>query len=255
MITAHTSSDQTLSTEINDNSSDQVILDSLPYIDHIHPDYEEYALTLIEEEMQTMEPSPHALRHLHNPLQGEDALATPLFKHSKVGLNAAEFDALVSRGGQPRTDEIDFCTSIISQQYQPKSDSIDEWEKAIERCKAELEYERLRLVNAELQAEFDTSVWREHSAGLDLLLKQMTQKLEEQKLKVDQINAKRKAIQEGNGAPKLSALNHRWDELIRKNSHLSNAISKLEMEVKQYRDITGVNLQQEDTKMDTDDDL
>jgi hypothetical protein len=62
-------------------------------------------------------------------------------------------------------------------------------------------------------------------------------------------------MQEGNGAPKLIALNQRWDELIRKNSHLSNAIANLEMEVKQYRDITGVSLQQDDTKMDTDDDI
>ena len=255
MITAHKSSDQSLSAEIRDNSSDHVVLDSLPYIDHIHPDYEAYALTLIEEETQTMEPSPHALRHLQNPLQGEDAQATPLFKYSKVGLNAAEFDALIARGGQARSDEIDFSESIISQRYEPKSDSLDEWEKAIEKCKVELEYERLRLVNAELQAEFDTSVWREHSAGLDSLLKQMTKKLDDQKLKVDQINAKRKEMQEENGAPKLSALNQRWDELIRKNSHLSNAIANLEMEVKQYRDITGVNFQQENTKTESDDDL
>ena len=83
----------------------------------------------------------------------------------------------------------------------------------------------------------------------------MTKKLDDQKLKVDQINAKRKEMQEENGAPKLSALNQRWDELIRKNSHLSNAIANLEMEVKQYRDITGVNFQQENTKTESDDDL
>jgi hypothetical protein len=255
MITTHTSSDQKLSTEVHDNSSGDIVLDSLPYIDHIHPDYEAYALTLIEEEMQTLEANPHALRHLDNPLRREDALLTPLFKYSKNGLNASEFDALVARGGQPRSDEIDFSQSIISKKYQPENDSIDGWERCIEKCKIELEYERLRLVNAELQAEFDTSVWREHSAGLDLLMEQMVQKLEEQKLKVDQINAKRKEMQEGNGAPKLIALNQRWDELIRKNSHLSNAIANLEMEVKQYRDITGVSLQQDDTKMDTDDDI
>merc|ERR1719242_2265433 len=64
----------------NDTAKQKSItLDSLPYIDNLHPDYEAYALTLIEEEMQKMEQekekSPSSpsddfvlLRHLPNPL-------------------------------------------------------------------------------------------------------------------------------------------------------------------------------------------
>ena len=41
-----------LSEDGNNNNSSKVIVDSLPYIDYLHPDYEAYALSLIEHEMK-----------------------------------------------------------------------------------------------------------------------------------------------------------------------------------------------------------
>lgn len=235
-------------------SSVRIVLDSLPYIDHVHPDYEAYALDLIEEEMNHIEPNPHALRHLRNPLEGEDASKTPLFQFSIGGLNVREYDDVVAREGQPRKDIIDYINSVQSQLPKDES-SVQDWTNSMDKAKIELEYERIRLVNAELQAEFETSIWKEHSVSLDIYTKVMNDNLTNQKLKVDQINANRKEIQETDGAPKLLVLDRRWIELIRKNSHLSQAIGYLEAEVQRYRDMTGVNLHQDDKSMESDDDL
>ena len=230
--------------------SSEIALDSLPYIDHVHPDYEAYALSLIEEEMQKME-------NKHTDILSYDANSTPEFKSSKYGINKVEYEALVARNGQPRneSDQIDFVQKSKSVMPQDTSDKL-EWEKAIERAKIEVEYERLRQVNAELQSEYETSVWKHHTTVIESFSAGVKSKLEEQLMKVDQINAGRKEMQEVQAAPKLGALNQRWGELIHKNQHLARGVQVLQAEVKGYRKITGVVFQNEDVNMnDSDDDL
>ena len=83
------------------------LLDSLPYIDQIHPDYEAYALSLIDDEMQQQPfppSSPPALSmtfsHLDIPhfLQnGRDDATT--------SLNREEYKQLVARNGQKRSEQ------------------------------------------------------------------------------------------------------------------------------------------------------
>ena len=82
------------------SNSNEIMLDSLPYIDNLHPDYEAYALTLIEEEMQTMGEPPseeELLRHLPNPLGPSgtaDSVPASLLESS---LNRTEYEQLVTR--------------------------------------------------------------------------------------------------------------------------------------------------------------
>jgi pre-mRNA-splicing factor SPF27 len=216
-------------TKPNPNHSNEVVLDSLPYIDQIHPDYEAYALTLIEEEMQKMEPPPSI---------PYDATATPVFQYSKHSVNKTEYEHLVKRNGQPRNKDeqmnLDFTQKVKSALPQNTSDK-SQWEEAIDRAKIELEYERLRQVNVELQGEFDTSIWKYRAELHESDSKYMKACLEDQLMKVDQINAKRKEMQEVQAAPKLSALTQRWGELIQKNRHLARGVRSLEDEEKGFQ--------------------
>ena len=121
---------------VTPKQSNEIILDSLPYIDQIHPDYEAYALTLIEEEMEKIQP----------PSTSYDANKTPDFKSSKKNhsINKTEYEALVARDGQPRNekDRVDYVKKMISAAPQDTSDQ-SQWEKSMERAKIEFEYERL----------------------------------------------------------------------------------------------------------------
>lgn len=230
------------------NERKEIVLDSLPYIDQVHPDYEAYALTLIEEEMQKMQPPP--------PLS-YDANSTPAFKSSKLQMNKIYYEELVQRNGQPRSkdEQIDFTQKMKSTLPQNTSDK-SQWEEAINRAKIELEYERLRQVNAELQAEYDASLWKYRTNELESNSKHAKNCLEDQLMKVDQINARRKEMQEVQAAPKLGALNHRWGELIHKSRHLAKGVRALEDDVRGFRKITGAVFKPEESNVhDSDDDL
>ena len=97
-----------------------VVLDSLPYVEAVHEDYEEYALSLIEEEMKQLEPRPlKKLRPLH--------FRTPMMK--------AEYSERVVDGEfKPREE----------QSYQPlkilRPSTLEEWRNvALPQAKARLE--------------------------------------------------------------------------------------------------------------------
>ena len=115
-----------------------------------------------------------------------------------------------------------------------------QWEKSIRQAKIELEYERLRQVNAELQSEYSSSLWKYHANEMESNSKFIKSCLEDQLMKVDTINARRKDMQEVQAAPKLVALNQRWAELIHKNRHLARGVGDAEDELVRLQKTTGV---------------
>ncbi len=265
----------------NDNEK-AITLDSLPYIDNLHPDYEAYALTLIEEEMQKMEeekeenspsssttsssspsPSDDSLlpRHLPNPLgPSNSANSTPSSFTTKTShsLNKTEYEDLVARNGQPRADKIDYKKKMMQSSSMGKrlkgSSTQEEWEDAIQKAKIELEYERLRMVNVELQSEYESSLWKHHAKNLELLSSEVKAKLSNQQMAVDQINAKRKDAQTVKGGPKLQILSQKWDEGLKRVSLLANGVEKLNNEVEELRKITGANFANDGKSQESDDD-
>jgi len=263
--------------ESNTAKQKSITLDSLPYIDNLHPDYEAYALTLIEEEMQKMEQekeeSPSSpsddfvlLRHLPNPLgMTNSADTTPTSFVTKAektpySLNRTEYEDLVARNGQPRTDGVDFKkkmmqSSTISKSLKSKGSKAKqgEWEDAISKAKIELEYERLRMVNAELQSEYESSLWKHHTQNLESISSEVKKKLTKQQMAVDQINARRKDAQTGKGGPKLQILGQKWDEGLKRVSLLADGVEKLTHEVEGLRNITGANFAKDEKSQESDD--
>jgi len=237
------------------DKDDTIALDSLPYIDNLHPDYEAYALTLIEEEMQQMVPpsEEELLRHLPNPLSGNDADSTPVFKSSKTQLNRVEYEGHVARQGQPRTDSINYLQIMCAEKPNDVTKE-SEWNEALEKAKIELEYERLRMVNAELQTEYESSLWKHHTMKLESISNDIKNQLIKQKIKVDEINAKRKDMQVSKAAPRLHTLSQKWDETVKRVKLLSNGVGALNNEVEIIREKTGIVFAQDDNLEDDDDD-
>jgi hypothetical protein len=230
-----------------------ISLDSLPYIDQVHPDYEAYALTLIEEEMQSMTP-PEPVTYSHE--------SVPEFKSrtSSNGLNQSEYKSLVDRNGQPRKDNTDFCKIMKIRSAAPsESDgSVADWQYSVQYAKTELEHERIRQTNLDLENEFSSSLWKHHVQILERSAIATDNELQAQLLKVDQINAQRKEMQEVQAMNQLGKLNYRWEELIKNNQHLMMGVGELEKEIMPFRKENGVVLKVNDVQMtddDNDDDL
>jgi hypothetical protein len=265
------SNNNQLSTSSPSSPSNEVTLDSLPYIDNLHPDYEAYALTLIEEEMQKMGDLPSEdimLRHLPNPLGPScSADSTPAFKSSassnddnnKINVNRKEYEDLVARQGQPRTDVIDYRQKMKSMKL-PKGGKVNEseWNEAIKNAKIELEYERLRMVNIELQSEYESSLWKNQTKELESTSTFLKSQLSNQQRIVDNINAKRQDIQMKKAGPKLHILSQKWEEGLKRVKLLTDGVGTLNHEVEGLRKATGMTFAVENksqAESDDDDDL
>ena len=218
------------------NPQSEIILDSLPYIDNVHPDYENYALTLIEEEMQQMQSE--SILPVSLIGKNDGVHSTPeSFRSSTSGfaLNKLEYETCATRNGESRIGPVDYFEKMKRSSGLPQDlSNKKEWKNSIRCAKIEFEYERLRLVNAELQAEYESSLWKHHALLMEKMSKSIEEELEHQHLIVDKVNAKRKDMQEGHAAPKLTSLNSRWEELIRKNQHLVKAVKGIEATTEEF---------------------
>lgn len=224
------------------DQGDYIIYDSLPYIekDLLDPDYEAYAITLIDQEMQRLPVRPHP-----NVPQAHEV---PSFGNLEdQTINKVEYSDLVQRGGTARPTPIDYSKThsvvdpITSSKSEPDTTTLASWKIALNSAKIDLEYQRNRLINLELQVEFESNLWKYHNSMIDSHQSQPIQKaLEYQRNFVDKINAKRKHQQETHMGPKLRILERKWSELIGTNQQLVTAIKLLEDEVDSLRAATGV---------------
>lgn len=216
------------------------LLDSLPYVDYSHPDYEAYAASLMEEEMADMAASGEGPEGRSGAVaQGRLGAAREGFSLVSVdagsdgeGLSAAaalvrsEYAALIARqgGGCPETEDIpaSVTAEALKLHYIP-------------RAKVALEAQRSRLTDLELQAEFETAVWRYHCRALADPGSGAVEALRSQRVaqsaRVDDVNASRKAAQEEKAGAKLSRLERRWEELVGSSSRLGDAKLVLQQEV------------------------
>jgi hypothetical protein len=236
----------TSTAETTQEEEQSIILDSLPYIDQIHPDYEAYALTLIEEEMmQHPPPSSSSSPSSSTPHH----LRIPDFQYSQnnVKIMQEEYKQLVARNGQKKSEQDNHFLSLYHHdKLLPAATtteaSQDDNENHHDSCLIEsirtakiiLQHEKIRQINLELYAECTSSsmMWKHHVNMMDKYYAQASKKLlEEQLMVVDQLNAERKQMQEEAMKNYLGKLEYRWGELIRKKQHLVKGVKMLEDEM------------------------
>jgi hypothetical protein len=194
-----------------------VILDSLPYIESVHGDYEEYALALIEEEMQNTEP------RASRPLQLMN-FRTPLMQKEYDGIQVEEDEAMGVRivVNQNR-DENSFQPLKIV-----RPTKLDEWRThAIPQMKSRFEAERIRGVVLEAQKEEGVKIWKDYNANLDNLKAHWSKTLKESTERVEEINFQRQQAQAQHFGPELAKLDQEYHQALYRRNQLEHAIEAL----------------------------
>mmetsp|Transcript_17166 Transcript_17166/g.35414 ORF Transcript_17166/g.35414 Transcript_17166/m.35414 type:complete len:229 (+) Transcript_17166:52-738(+) len=200
-------------------SSSDVILDSLPYVETVHEDYEEYALALIEEEMKAIAPRP--LKKMA-PLN----FRTPTMQ--------TEYNTLVVEDGenshvQPRPKE-------QLQLLQPtKTTKPKEWKDdndqasadALSRIKSRYEAERIRALVLEVEKEDGVASWKDYTASLDESAAFWTKLVQQEVEAVEEINFRRQQAQTQQVGPELDRLDQEYQKALYRRNQLEHAIEGL----------------------------
>ena len=184
------------------------VIDSLPYFDAIHEDYEQYALALVEEEMHRI--IPHKISHLA-PLKLKSSLLHNDYKTISENPNPAELD-LEHRAIEP-----------------PPGSAVEAWRQAVRDAKAEFEAERQRSTVLEIEkSDASTYQWKHYGTMLESIHEDGQARMMAEKEAVDRINAERQLHQEKEGR-KLHLLALQFQGAVQKRFQLLAAVNDLEM--------------------------
>lgn len=189
-----------------------VILDSLPYVEAVHEDYEEYALSLIEEEMKQLRP--RKVTKL-TPVN----FRTPMMK--------AEYTERVVDGEfKPREER----------SYQPpkivRPSTLEEWRNvAIPQAKARLEAERIRGLLLDAEKEEAVENWKVYNSQLlEGLRAQWANVLADRNDAVEEVNFQRQQSQQQQYWPELVQLTTDYQQMLYRRNQLEHAIEGLRRE-------------------------
>jgi hypothetical protein len=206
---------------------------SLPYVDNVHADYEEYALALVEEEMKQF--TPRALDRDMPSLQ----CRTTLMKH--------EYDTLVVRGDNMQDDDDDKEGSFVPRTMtlaeldtrlppkHPASENgsdYDAWKnQTLAYARAKYEAERIRsiVLEAEKHASMAGGIWKRYNDNtLTPLSETWVTAVQQQREAVDEINFQRQQSQEQQFGPQLDQYTLHYQQALYKRNQLEHAIWSLE---------------------------
>lgn len=203
--------------EENSIQKASIVLDSLPYVDAVHEDYEQYALSMIEDEMKTFAPKKMS--------------ALP-FTKLRSGLLQNDFVTL----SQNSDSLVDLQLSIRAKE--PSENTIKEWRKSVKDARAEYEAERQRNSVLEVEkSEASAQQWKQYGTMLEALQKNTQKQLIEEKNAVERINAGRQQHQEKAGHS-IHLLGSKWHGTLKKHFQLQIATRDLETQVESLRSQT-----------------
>merc|ERR1719356_1073919 len=243
------------------NTNDGVVLDALPYVEHLDESYENYALQLIGQELESVvneaqreSESDSQNGELEHPLMRRilssskiyNDVDPPLLFGGNAPLATAAYRSLVQQrnnGDESPKSTFKFTRPNPMAEDQSSSDPIQligKLQTSIETSKIEHETQRLRFTNLELFQHFETPAQFTNYNGMleEQYVKPTLSMLENQRRKVDGINATRMEDQQ-RVVGRLDTLSRKWYELVDKNERLGRAIGGLESEVVELRKKAG----------------
>ena len=219
-------------------SSPGAMLDSLPYVETVHEDYEEYALAVIEEEMKRTAPLP--MKKMA-PLN----FRTPTMQ--------TEYETLVVKGKAKDGDSVgdsvgdasfEFVRARPNEQLQlfqhkkiTKPNAIEEWKDnddkkpgggnaALSQIKSRYEAERIRGLVLEVEKEEGVANWKDFNASLDELATFWTQLLKKEVEAVEEINFRRQQAQTQQVGPEIDRLNQEYQQALYRRNQLEHAMEE-----------------------------
>jgi hypothetical protein len=177
---------------------------SLPYVDAVHEDYEDYALALIEEEMKQF--NPRSIRKM------------PVVRFRSTMMQN-EYESLVDDNSFVPRKETSFQPRKIAR---PMTE--DEWISGIKDAKCRHEAERLRGIILDAEKEEAVSKWKDFNTMLGHHQSHWSIALQKQIEIVEEINYQRQQAQQNQLGPQLETLNTDYQNLVYRRNQLEHAI-------------------------------
>mmetsp|Transcript_18177 Transcript_18177/g.43940 ORF Transcript_18177/g.43940 Transcript_18177/m.43940 type:complete len:225 (+) Transcript_18177:107-781(+) len=217
--------------------TEEVVLDSLPYIEQIHNDYEEYALALIEEEMKNgnsnnMNPL-EPIKFRSNLMKKE---YKTLIKNGGNGDGDDDAEMAVPRSPQDGGGSSFFVPPKIARPAPtPSSKSIEGWTThAIPAAKQRYESERIRSMVLEAQKEDAVTDWKMYNSKLERGVKSMYESsLKTTSENIEEINYQRQKIQTDSFLPQLDELTVQHQQIVYRRNQLEHTIEGLRRQQQQ----------------------
>jgi hypothetical protein len=215
-------------------------MDSLPYVDTVPEEYEQYALALIEDEMQ--KPNEGGTSHTRaraRPLQERAPLVrSEMLALEMERLEKAQRNSPGSSDGDDNDDDGTAATtdrlllhpappSVFDAPPPDGSASADEWRRAVRQAKIEYETERIRSVVLAVEQDEQPALWKEWNAARQLSLERLSSSvLARGREAVEAVNAERQRDQIRAGET-LHVLAARYHELVGKLDRIRRATAEL----------------------------
>jgi hypothetical protein len=219
-------------------SSPGAMLDSLPYVETVHEDYEEYALAVIEEEMKVI--VPRAMKKMA-PLTFRTPTMQTEYETLVVKGKAEDGDSVSDDNNSPAVSFVRARPKEQLQLFQPKKitkpSTIEEWKDndnktsggdvALSQIKSRYEAERIRGLILEVEKEEGVAIWKDYNASLDESATFWTKLLKQEVEAVEEINFRRQQAQTQQVGPEIDRLNQEYQQALYRRNQLEHAIEEL----------------------------
>ncbi|EFJ09752.1 hypothetical protein SELMODRAFT_129290 [Selaginella moellendorffii] len=220
-------------------SSDNTVVDALPYVDHEYadPQLKREVERLIDEEMsrsskrpvdflQDLPPLPSS-----NLLQARNNLA---FLHAFLTLALSEGPLVAKalerlRAGRPPL-ALDLSRYGVQAPPVGKRNDLYEWNDYLRKAKVQLEYQTMRIENLELMLQYSGNTWRAHNQRLEAYFSKLQSIARAFSQQIESLNRDRKLNQQA-AATVLTHLRSQWVEICQKNNDIDAACTELEAEI------------------------
>ncbi|TFK90232.1 breast carcinoma amplified sequence 2 [Polyporus arcularius HHB13444] len=204
-----------MSSVTNGNVQPSMIYDSLPYYDN---ELEQYPILKqkVEKELAREGKPPQSL-HPGVPPEPTLFANNPMLQ--------AELERVQNHRLLPPLD-----TTRYQLPAPTTPESEEEWRKALDNARAQLEHQKTRHLNLALLQQYGSNAWRIHNYLNEAAAKHIEQTLEELKNLTTEVNRDRKNYQTRLGT-QLTSLETRWTELISSILQIEMANVALEVEI------------------------
>ena len=144
-------------------TTDAVVVDALPYIDHGYdePGVREAALAMVDEETRRYRPTKNYLDHL--PALNLASFETELMK--------TEFERLSNRQAM---DTLSMKRYELPTPPPGKMSDVQAWSQCVDNTQAQLEHQRTRIMNLDLMLDYGGESWKVYNEVLQDMLTRYT---------------------------------------------------------------------------------
>ena len=206
-------------------------MDSLPYVDAVQDDYEQYALSLIEDEMKAAINKPRQSRDGSN-LEELPTInfRTPAMEHEyQTRFMAATGNSDNGEDSHTAAKALQIRTKIDP----PEGENVQAWRDAVLQARVGYESERARSMALEVKKDAGAALlWKGFNGSLDQDAAAMQSALASQRQTVEQINLQRSEDQQKAGR-QLHILTTQYQTALERRFQLQQATATLEQEIQQ----------------------